>query len=292
MTVTVAVCAENRERRCVSDLIRNFRAIKNIALSFFLSQGLVVCPQAFAQNQIEYQEKRSVAFSEAPRTIRTPAPLIQEVTAPDTSGWYPPPELISPPGIVSEHTLEHRFVPSQPSSPLPAQRSFVPREYTSTNNYKPITYIPGLKPIGEVDISIAPKTKENDATVPQKVVNIDKSTQQFNQITTGHALQADFYLGSTRERVAYQPLYFEEVNLERYGRYVPGQPFLSIGRFFGTIPTLPYQMVVNDPRKPHYWNWPHQAGWGAPRVRELPPFRWNAFTIEAISITGAAALIP
>ncbi len=146
------------------------------------------------------------------------------MTAPDTSGWYPPPELISPPGIVSEHTLEHRFVPSQPSSSLPAQRSFVPREYTSTNNYKPITYIPGSSDRRGRHFD-RPENKGKRCNGSAKSCQYRQVHSTIQSNYDGHALQADFYLGSTRERVAYQPLYFEEVNLERYGRYVPGQRF-------------------------------------------------------------------
>jgi hypothetical protein len=174
----------------------------------------------------------------------------------------------------------------------PSQQGASSQGQVNARDYLPVNYIPGLKPIGEIDISISPKAKQSDTTVPPKAVQLDNLAKQLDFRDASPLLANDLWLHSERESVAYQPLYFEEVNLERYGRARLGQPFLSIGRFFGTIPTIPYQMAVYDPKKPLYWNWTYRAGWGAPRVRELPPFRWNALSIEAISLTGAAALIP
>jgi hypothetical protein len=43
----------------------------------------------------------------------------------------------------------------------------------------------------------------------------------------------------------HRPLYFEDVNLERYGHnFGCVQPVISAGKFFGTLPLLPYLMFV------------------------------------------------
>jgi hypothetical protein len=49
----------------------------------------------------------------------------------------------------------------------------------------------------------------------------------------------------------HQPLYFEEINAERYGYQCNwvAQPFVSTAHFFGTLPALPYLMTVNCPRE-------------------------------------------
>lgn len=49
----------------------------------------------------------------------------------------------------------------------------------------------------------------------------------------------------------HQPLYFEEVNAERYGYQCNwvAQPFVSTAHFFGTLPAMPYLMTVNCPRE-------------------------------------------
>ena len=45
----------------------------------------------------------------------------------------------------------------------------------------------------------------------------------------------------------YNPLYFEDPQLERHGNEIAYiQPAISAGRFFATIPTLPYQMAIED----------------------------------------------
>ncbi len=45
----------------------------------------------------------------------------------------------------------------------------------------------------------------------------------------------------------YNPLYFEDPQLERHGNEIAYiQPAVSAGRFFATIPTLPYQMAIED----------------------------------------------
>lgn len=65
----------------------------------------------------------------------------------------------------------------------------------------------------------------------------------------------------------HRPLYFEEVNLERYG-YTPSytfQPLISAARFFATIPALPYKMVVERPRRCTYTLGHYRPGNCAPR---------------------------
>lgn len=52
--------------------------------------------------------------------------------------------------------------------------------------------------------------------------------------------------------MAHYSLYFEDVRLERYGQtlralYPCAQPFASGALFYGTIPTVPFQMVFHRP---------------------------------------------
>lgn len=95
---------------------------------------------------------------------------------------------------------------------------------------------------------------------------------------------------------AHRPLYFEQVNLERFGygpRYLRVvQPALSGAHFFATIPALPYLMTVQPPCQcvfplghyrpgncvPYQW---HRPGWSAP-----------AGLMEAGTWIGLVLLIP
>ena len=52
----------------------------------------------------------------------------------------------------------------------------------------------------------------------------------------------------------HRPLYFEQVNLERYG-YGPWhclQPLYSSGHFFGSVGLLPYKMLKHPPHEKSY----------------------------------------
>lgn len=280
------------ESRSLSHLLRNTWLSKCFAFVFVFTPGLSLYSRIEAQIPDDNSEKFKDSFSESHRKTRVQSPLVHEVKTPLMEAFSPPPELF--PSSHSTIPVPTSYPVTQITPPMTEspQPWVTPRGTVTAPNYAPASYIPGLKPIGVIDISIAPKAKGSDSTVPQRMVHLDNAAKSLGNNNSLLYATNDYGLETKRDMVAYQPLYFEEVNLERYGRYRPGQAFLSIGRFFGTIPTLPYQMVVYDPRKPLYWNWPHQAGWGAPRVRERPPFRWNALTIEAISLTGAAALIP
>ena len=91
----------------------------------------------------------------------------------------------------------------------------------------------------------------------------------------------------------YQPLYFEEANLERYGTQLGvAQPAISALRFFATVPALPYLTTVYRPRACYDWQFPYQSGRPAPWVRELPPLQLNGAIVEASVITGLIYLIP
>jgi len=82
--------------------------------------------------------------------------------------------------------------------------------------------------------------------------------------------------------LCYQPLYFEEANLERYG-YQCGdrcccpceccvQPFASAAHFFGTVPLLPYCMAADCPGNCNYTLGNYRPGNCNPLRWQWPPF--------------------
>jgi hypothetical protein len=83
--------------------------------------------------------------------------------------------------------------------------------------------------------------------------------------------------------MAHRPLYFEEINLERYGYttrcpYIV-QPVVSGARFFATVPILPYRMVAEP--------WCEQVyTLGQYRPGSCVPNQWNMLPL---SVTGASA---
>lgn len=96
--------------------------------------------------------------------------------------------------------------------------------------------------------------------------------------------------------LAYRPLYFEEVNLERYGygmKYVrAAQPLISAGQFFTTVPILPYKMFAEPARTPVYTLGHYRPGSDAPFRPVYPPLSISGGVAEAGVAVGLIFVIP
>ncbi len=88
------------------------------------------------------------------------------------------------------------------------------------------------------------------------------------------------------------PLYFEEVNLERYGIYSPFQSVRSAAHFFVTIPLLPYKMGANHPCECVYTLGYYRPGSCNPAFRNCMPISARGLTWQAIATTAFIAVIP
>lgn len=96
--------------------------------------------------------------------------------------------------------------------------------------------------------------------------------------------------------ICHQPLYFEDVNLERYG-YTPWhlrpiQPLISGARFYMTLPALPYLVATNPPNEGIYTLGEYRPGSCVPYRTQLVPWDPKAAGIEAGWIAGAILLVP
>lgn len=102
----------------------------------------------------------------------------------------------------------------------------------------------------------------------------------------------EYYWSATCMR--HRPLYFEEINAERYGYTVSYclQPVISAARFFATIPALPYKMVVDCPRSCSYTLGHYRPGSCAPRRWHRLPWKLTAGVIETGFIAGMILIIP
>ena len=92
--------------------------------------------------------------------------------------------------------------------------------------------------------------------------------------------------------LCYNPLYFEEVNLERFGARSPGQSFISAAHFFSNVVTLPYAMGVQPPHCCYY-----SAGYGRPGnkycyLMKRPVWSLRGATMQSLLITGLAFGLP
>jgi hypothetical protein len=94
--------------------------------------------------------------------------------------------------------------------------------------------------------------------------------------------------------VCYQPLYFEDPQLERYGHSYPFlvQPFVSIGRMTVQAAGLPYQMVIDPCCCCVYPLGYYRPGECAPKLIYQVPLNLEAALVEAGAITGVYFLFP
>ncbi len=92
----------------------------------------------------------------------------------------------------------------------------------------------------------------------------------------------------------HKPLYFEEVNLERYGHTAGPilQPVVSSAHFFANIAILPYKMGVHLPNECQYALGYYRPGDCAPWITQPVPLSLRGALFQAGAVAGAAALIP
>jgi hypothetical protein len=101
----------------------------------------------------------------------------------------------------------------------------------------------------------------------------------------------------------HRPLYFEEINLERYGFFccdhrcggIPAalvQPVLSGAHFFATVPALPYKMTLEPPCECIYTLGHYRPGSCVPHRIHYIPLRPLPAAAEACVITGLVFALP
>ncbi|MBL8824449.1 MAG: hypothetical protein JNJ77_17815 [Planctomycetia bacterium] len=93
--------------------------------------------------------------------------------------------------------------------------------------------------------------------------------------------------------VVYQPLYFQQINVERYG-WECGvfQPVISTAQFYGDVLLFPYKFASNPP-----WHCEANAGYALPGDPEplrflTTPFSWRGVAAQAGVAVGAAGIFP
>jgi hypothetical protein len=98
----------------------------------------------------------------------------------------------------------------------------------------------------------------------------------------------------TASGLCHRPLYFEDVQLERYGHswgpYL--QPIVSGAHFFLTVPLLPYKMGLYPPNECIYTLGYYRPGSCAPYLIDPLPLSVRAGLLQAGVWTGGAFLIP
>lgn len=94
--------------------------------------------------------------------------------------------------------------------------------------------------------------------------------------------------------LCHKPLYFEEVQLERYGHEIGPilQPLVSTAHFFGNIAVLPYKMGIHPPNECQYALGYYRPGDCAPYMLPPVPISLRGAAVQAAAVVGGAALVP
>ena len=94
--------------------------------------------------------------------------------------------------------------------------------------------------------------------------------------------------------LCHKPLYFEEVQLERYGHTAGPfrQPFLSGAHFFLNLATLPYHMGINPPHECQYALGYYRPGNCAPWMIPPIPLSLQGAKWQIGAALGFSYLIP
>jgi hypothetical protein len=98
----------------------------------------------------------------------------------------------------------------------------------------------------------------------------------------------------TASGLCHKPLYFEDVQLERYGHMAGPfvQPFASGAHFFLTIPILPYKMGLEPPAECMYTLGYYRPGNCAPYLFDPLPLSVRAALFQAGGVCGAIWAFP
>jgi len=94
--------------------------------------------------------------------------------------------------------------------------------------------------------------------------------------------------------LCHKPLYFEEVQLERYGHsFGPlAQPIVSTAHFFANIAIVPYKMGINPPHECMYALGYYRPGSCAPYMIPPVPYSVRGGLYEAGAWVGGVAIFP
>jgi hypothetical protein len=192
------------------------------------------------------------------------------------------PEIISqPPGVIE---------PQQPVGVLP--------EPGAPANNDPCAAA-RFRPIGELGIGIAAPTGKSPT---------DFATPCWDQINAGPSATCRCWpvlcYRWDATNLCYRPLYFEEINAERYGYICDDccccclgpqdcvQSAASAAHFFATIPALPYCLSAEPPHECVYTLGHYRPGSCVPWRHNYPPCDpWAALTTAGV-YTGLVFAIP
>lgn len=144
-----------------------------------------------------------------------------------------------------------------------------------------------FKPIRDVQIRLHPG---EDVQIPDDCSVIlfqapRPDTARSNAYREVHWRPTNFF---------HQPLYFDDMPLERYGQTISPhwQPLISGARFFLTVPIVPYKIGVDRPYDCVTTLGLYRPGICAPCTREVLPHETDAALLQAGTALALVFLLP
>lgn len=157
----------------------------------------------------------------------------------------------------------------------------------------------GFRAIGRTSLNITPKLVDSDGE--RRLLPERRAYQKLSQIpvvnhTVGYSRDwVPLSYSWEAPQLKYNPLYFEDAQLERYGNDIGIlQPFLSGARFYATIPTLPYQMMSEGNSVCHtvYDFGYARPGDCVPYALEIPEFSWTGSLASGGWVYALIVILP
>ncbi|MEW4563968.1 hypothetical protein AB1K70_15640 [Bremerella sp. JC770] len=137
-------------------------------------------------------------------------------------------------------------------------------------------------------------TDENNVGLPENIAAKVFSQEPEENFPNGY--HRDWYpMVAMWEAPAFyhRPLYFEEVNLERYGHtHKHLQPAYSAAHFFANTLALPYKMGAYPPCERIYTLGHHRPGDCNPHDIHTTPFTWKGVFYTGVVYSGVGAAFP
>lgn len=154
---------------------------------------------------------------------------------------------------------------------------------------------PGKDDLFRVDseASLAERARQRRKLMGQTELEFPDSTDM--RITSSLEKRKFIEMTATKQPsyVVFQPLYFQQINHERYGWELGVfQPIVSTGQFYGDVLLFPYKFAANPP-----WCCETNAGYALPGDPEplrflTTPFSWRGVIGQTGAAVGGAAIFP
>ena len=147
-----------------------------------------------------------------------------------------------------------------------------------------------LRPIDEVQLT--PGGRREILPTDYAAERFDREPALFQQ-TGSSRLWGDSMFAWEAPALCHQPLYFEEENLERYGRsHGLIQPAVSVAHFSGRFVAWPYLMGAYPPHECIYTLGRTPPGSYSPYHFYRPPLSLRGAVYEAGAVTGLMFIVP